>query len=164
MIYVVTAGSYSDYHIEACFKDKEKAELYCKCHEDCEIEEYDFNDDNIYTPFDAVRVQCRYSNWWMKERPYVRFVTRAEEDENYYKNNKSYINVYSDFVDLVIIRRLPKEYDKDAITSKYTKVCQDIMAEVKYLLEESGYSRNMDYKQRQEIENNINAAINEKIG
>lgn len=33
MIYVVTAGSYSDYHIEACFKDKEKAELYCKCNE-----------------------------------------------------------------------------------------------------------------------------------
>ena len=28
MIYVVTKGVYSDYHIEGCFSDKEKAERY----------------------------------------------------------------------------------------------------------------------------------------
>ena len=41
IVYVVTEGSYSDYHIEAVFADKEQANLYLKLHPDCEIEEYD---------------------------------------------------------------------------------------------------------------------------
>lgn len=162
-VFIVTSGSYSAYHIDAVFKDKEKAELYCRCHEDCEIEEYEFNDGKIYTSFNAVRVQCEYRNWWMSNRPSVKFVTRSEEDETYMKENKSYVNIYNSYISLVIIRRLSKKYDKDAIIDKYTKVCQDIMSEIKYMLEESGYSQNMDFQQRKELEDNISAAINEKI-
>lgn len=39
MIYIVTSGEYSDYSIDAVFQDKNKAEAYCKCHPDAEIEE-----------------------------------------------------------------------------------------------------------------------------
>ena len=163
-VFVITSGCYSDYHIEAIFKSREKAEAYCQCHKDCEIEEYEFNDDKIYTPFNAVRIQCEYRNWWMTDRPSIRFVTRSEEDETYMKESKSYLNVYNNYVSLVIIRRLPKQYDKDVIIDKYTKVCQDIMSEIKYMLEESGYySLDLSYEARREIENNINTAINEKI-
>lgn len=55
-VYIVTAGDYSDYHIEAVFKDREKAEAYCKYHKDCEIEDFGFSDDNIYTIFNYVRI------------------------------------------------------------------------------------------------------------
>lgn len=44
-IYIVTEGSYSDYHIEAVFTDREQAKLYCASHNDfCvdyEIEEWE---------------------------------------------------------------------------------------------------------------------------
>jgi len=52
MIYILTAGSYSDYHIEAATTDKAKAEsLAAKLY--CDIEEYndfqvDVKDRNVY--------------------------------------------------------------------------------------------------------------------
>ncbi len=42
-VYVVTAGEYSDYHIEAVYSTREKAELYVATHEG-EIEEYDIDE------------------------------------------------------------------------------------------------------------------------
>lgn len=47
IVYVVTEGSYSDYHIEAVFADEERAKLYLKLHPDCEIEEYDTEEVKI---------------------------------------------------------------------------------------------------------------------
>jgi hypothetical protein len=41
IIFVVTSGEYSDYHIEAVFEDREQATLYTMLHPYCEIEEYD---------------------------------------------------------------------------------------------------------------------------
>ena len=69
IIYVVTAGCYSDYHIEAVFKDKSKAEYYCTCHEDCEIEEYSLSDSNIFTPFESVVINFdiyKNKSFWIK--------------------------------------------------------------------------------------------------
>ena len=40
IIYVVTDGAYSDYHIEAVFTSKENAEKFASLH-DCAIEEWD---------------------------------------------------------------------------------------------------------------------------
>ena len=39
-IYIATEGTYSDYHILAVFLDKKKAELFAKCFEYVEIEEF----------------------------------------------------------------------------------------------------------------------------
>ena len=43
IVYIVTSGEYSDYHIDAVFDNKEKAELYCATHDMqyCDIEEWD---------------------------------------------------------------------------------------------------------------------------
>jgi len=57
-VYVVTSGCYSEYHVEAVFSSKEKAELYVAVHHDhnkhCSInddeyyiEEYDISDSLI---------------------------------------------------------------------------------------------------------------------
>ena len=52
-VYVVTSGIYSDYHIDAIFTDKVKAELYCAVHENSldqpEIEEWDTDGVEIAT-------------------------------------------------------------------------------------------------------------------
>lgn len=48
-VYIVTSGSYSNYSIQRCFLDKDKAEAYMKVCSDSglnELEEYDLNDDN----------------------------------------------------------------------------------------------------------------------
>ena len=47
-VYVVTQGSYSDYHISGVAIDRETAELIkARCYDDPEIEEYDTDD---FTP------------------------------------------------------------------------------------------------------------------
>lgn len=47
-IYIVTAGEYSDYHIEAVFTDKKQAELFCAIHE-YDLEEYEADEIQIDT-------------------------------------------------------------------------------------------------------------------
>lgn len=51
-VYVVTQGSYSDYHIEQVFLEREKAELYCKIHNTSTwnplfVEEFDTYDEHM---------------------------------------------------------------------------------------------------------------------
>lgn len=47
IVLVVTEGSYSDYHIEAVFTDRDQANLYLKLHPGCEIEEWDTEEVKI---------------------------------------------------------------------------------------------------------------------
>ena len=46
-IYVITCGTYSDYHIVKLFTDKNKAECYLKYYNDYNLEEYDTADDTF---------------------------------------------------------------------------------------------------------------------
>lgn len=52
-VYIVTQGSYSDYHIEAVFTDEKQAKYYCATHSydygECEIEEYDTDERQFST-------------------------------------------------------------------------------------------------------------------
>ena len=52
-VYIVTSGEYSDYHIDAVFTEREKAEQYCAVNNKCgeysdfhNIEEYDVDKAN----------------------------------------------------------------------------------------------------------------------
>lgn len=161
-IYIVTAGDYSDYHIEAIFKDKEKAEAYCKCHKDCGIEDFDFSDDNIYTVFNYVKIQYNiYLNRDLDNNLYIQFGRLTKEDDDYLDRNEEYVNVYSDWLSIVIIRKLPEVYDEDEIREKYTKALHDLHAEVKYMLSEQDTS---SYEKEKIAENNILEAIKDKFG
>ena len=54
MIYVLTCGDYSDFHIEAATSDKEIADAYAKIH-DCEVEEFpDLRDTSIINYADTL--------------------------------------------------------------------------------------------------------------
>ena len=84
-VYVVTAGEYSDYHIEKVFLDKKKAESYALINsgpfswQDCEIEEYDTYDDEYVIP------QVTYWHVQVKASVYVdaigRYATLISDEE-----------------------------------------------------------------------------------
>jgi len=46
-VYVITHGCYSDYGIVTVFKNKENAEKFIEEFKDCEIEEYEFSDEDF---------------------------------------------------------------------------------------------------------------------
>lgn len=161
-VYIVTAGDYSDYHIEAVFKDKAKAEAYCKCHKDCEIKDFGFSDDNIYTIFNYVRIQYNiYLNRDSDNNPYVQFGRLSKEDDGWYNKNDVNVSVYHDWLTIILNRKLPEVYDKDEIREKYTKVLYDLRAEIKCMLSEQDTS---SFDKRGIAANNILKAIEGKFG
>ena len=162
-VYVVTAGCYSDYHIDAVFKDKSKAEIYCSCHEDCEIEEYDFSDDNIFTPFESVIINFDiYKDKNREDRISFRFRHLAKEDAKWYMENRESVSVYdNDWISICLWRRLPNNYDENKIRNKYTKVYQDLRSEILYLVSEFDCST---YDKRRIVSENLQKYIEERFG
>lgn len=151
MIYIVTSGEYSDYGIDAVFQDRRKAESYCECHPDAEIEEWEFFDDNIYTPYNVVRIDMDISG--NAKKIYFNFQTLSKEDADYYMANRDYVTVYdAQHISLYLIRMLPKNYNKENIKDKYTKVFYDLIPEIKYAISDMGLSNDFmknNYNQRQ---------------
>ena len=167
MIYIVTSGEYSDYGIDAVFQDRNKAESYCKCHPDAEIEEWEFFDDNIYTPYNVVHIHMDIleNNG---QRIYFNFQTLSKEDANYYMTNNDSVTVYSsNHIDIHLIRMLPQNYDKENIENKYTKVFYDLISEIRYLVSDTGLSSDVmkiTYNQRQYAAQLVKDFIAEKFG
>jgi len=135
-VYVVTAGCYSDYHIERIFTDKDKAEEYCKwCYDSNDIEEYDI-DDNIELD-KYYRIDTRYENS-PEQKPTIE-IQRVMEKQIY----PAYTSCvqYRQSIRLQIIRFIPeKAFDEELVTQKYTKVAYDTMAFIKQMLNE-GYTK-----------------------
>lgn len=166
MIYIVTSGEYSDYSIDAVFQDKNKAEAYCKCHPDAEIEEWEFFDDNIYTPFNVVHIDMDISG--NAKKICFDFQTLSKEDAGYYMLNQDYATVYNaQHISLHLIRILPKNYNKENIKDKYTKVFYDLIPEIKYAISDMGLSNDFmknNYDQRQYAAQLVKDFITGKFG
>lgn len=58
IIYIVTNGEYSDYHIEGVFDDKARAELLCKSFPDGTVEEWTLNPEIPYLDKLANGLKC----------------------------------------------------------------------------------------------------------
>lgn len=151
MIYIVTSGEYSDYSIDAVFQDKNKAEAYCKCHPNAEIEEWEFFDDNIYTPYNVVCIDMDILG--NTKKIYFNFQTLSREDADYYMTNQDRVTVYdTQHISLYLSRILPKNYNKENIKDKYTKVFYDLIPGIKYAISDMGLSNDFmknNYNQRQ---------------
>lgn len=167
MIYIVTSGEYSDYGIDAVFQDRNKAESYCKCHPDAEIEEWEFFDDNIYTPYNVVHIHMDIleNNG---QRIYFNFQTLSKEDANFYMLNQDYATVYNaQHITLHLIRMLPKNYNRENIKDRYTKVFYDLIPEIKYLISDIGLSNDImktSYDQRKYAASLVEGFIAGKFG
>ena len=160
-VYIVTSGSYSDYCIEAVFKDKSKAEVYCSCHRNCEIEEYNFSDNDILTPFNSVVIRFNIIKG-QEEGINFQFQHLAKEDAIFYTKNSDSVNVYDkEWMTIILYRRLPDNYDETTIREKYTKVYQDLKAEILYMMSEHDCS---SFKNRKKCSKDIEEYIKGKFG
>ena len=163
VVYIVTSGSYSDYGIEAVFKDKLKAQTYCKCHKDCGIEEYYFNDDKIYTMFNVVKIYFKVLSNGDDDISFI-FQCLSEEDDRFYLEKRCYSTVISNNnFSFTITKRIPDDYDEEAIKKKYTKVCYDLKTEIQYLLSQYENYNFSTYKKCRIIEDAINELILKRI-
>lgn len=137
-IYIVTSGIYSDYGIDQVFKSREKAELYCDCHEGCEIEEWDFNDDCIYTAYDYIQV---ISNIYLNNnRQSIQCdIKRGAIEDEPDKRNKTYAWSYigknfkgRERVSVYAYRELPQNYTRMQLEYKWKRLIEDLAAEIRY--------------------------------
>ena len=127
VVYVVTDGEYSDYHIEAVFTDKEQAELYCATHnlQTDSIEEYDTEEHKFES---ATPVYSRW-NFHIEEKNgkttlYIGNATFTTKKEDVFK--KDIHHYYGTHVYAYIA------LDKDATREQAEKALYDRYAKWKY--------------------------------
>lgn len=138
-VYIVTSGSYSDYGIDRVFKSRKKAELYCECHEGCEVEEWDFNDDSIYTVYDYVNVIANiYTN--RNELDVVCNFMKGAMEDNPLNRDKLFVFSYispavpnaRQKVTIDLSKELPKNYSKMQVEHKWKRLIEDLAVEIRY--------------------------------
>lgn len=144
-IYVVTQGSYSDYHIEQVFLEREKAELYCKLHDTDmwgdhpEIEEFDTYDDFAEKEKDTIEYVYEFDldREGSTHNRYCYVLTAEQKEEfeaeHWPLNNKlglEYIWGYPDIDRLsgMIARIITRELNAE----KAEKIVHDLLAEYAY--------------------------------
>lgn len=138
-VYVVTSGCYSSYEINQVFKSREKAELYCDCHEGCFIEEWNFNDDNIYTTANYLKVVASIyidSNRCDIQYAFGKFSIEDEPYKQHREDVMSYIGKefakFGRHVEIVVYRELPDNYSNMQIEYKWRRIIEDLAAEIRY--------------------------------
>ena len=131
-IYVVTSGSYSDYHINKVFTDKDKAYEYAEWHnhwDGTDVEEYETEDDFVVDKYYIIRITMKIYKDKMLG-PVVRVQKKDElEHHNWFYNR-------GDHFELTIVRSVPYEnWNKEFYVNKYTKAIYDLSTIVKYHME-----------------------------
>ena len=135
-IYVVTSGSYSDYHIEQVFLDRKKAELYCKWHYNSEIEEFETHDDMLDGELKSkdkymfVRYTLTNENFQEKERIYTEL---RLDTYDHMKNNTGYNTTLGNGHQIILNRKISIADDENELKERYLKVCRDLMSEIKQM-------------------------------
>lgn len=138
-VYIVTRGSYSDYHIEKVFINKEQAESFvqlCNYHKDAydlmEIEEWDAEDETAqaseYIELTYFTTAPKPFSWQIDQEIkqwFVRFqIGIAEEDKTVvYNSTYDGLSVY--------LKRKVKD-TKEGAEQLCVKIAQDILAQFNY--------------------------------
>lgn len=153
-VYVVTSGRFSDYYIEAVFKDKTKAEFFCSCREDCRIQAYHPKDSCTFTPYNVMCIVFDIFEYSGEFETQINFEFRrlSKEDAPYLvKNDEEIWMLSSNYIRCHIIRRLPDNYDENQLKDKYTVIYENIRVKLMRLIE--SYNLNsIDGRNRMKIQ------------
>jgi len=135
-VYIVTDGSYSDYHIERVFLEKEKAEHFSELI-DGDVGEYETDDDKQFEDYNVIR--C----WYNFIGEFTSYFTNIVGQK--YALNKTAFSIFKNtsMNNLYLQRVVPNDSNEEDMTNKYKKVCYDIFAEIKYHKEVDGWSDKM---------------------
>ena len=141
-VYVVTEGEYSDYHIEACFSTKEKAQEFIKSYKKIHgsfysptIEKYELNGNP--TIVDVIDIYFTFTSPFSKNehKEQIRSeVSKAIECSAFIYDYETELYGYD--YDTLKIRRIanPNKSIEDEI-SRCTKIAYDTAKKIKYLYE-----------------------------
>lgn len=148
-VYLVTAGSYSDYHIIRAFLDKNKAESYMKvCNKSDlnELEEYELSDDKIITPVYYINVDYYIGKIpsYVNDKYNFKIIKSNSLDTDINDINSTWYNDYDTYQSIIIYRPIySKNFNEDKLKKKYRKVCEDLEAQIKSLKEIEGWNVKM---------------------
>ena len=122
MIYIVTDGEYSDYHIEGVFLNKEKAYKYAELN-DCIVEEYEPMDDVEIIVGKKVTVDYR-----VKESGAMKIDVKKCEIKPYYNPSIEFRRYPGGVVSLYMTRYIQDDSLSDEqIRDKYETAARDII-------------------------------------
>lgn len=137
-VYIVSAGSYSDWHIKGIFLDQEKAEKYNAIVQDSNtVEEYDTMDDQIIVPvyyiyatYETKNVPLGYENHLYKTKGAYGFSVNTTNSADVCEYEKNHTGYWSNTITICRqISKLPESDEEyEALKSKYHKVCADLAA------------------------------------
>ena len=123
-VYIATEGSYSDYHIEAVFTDREQAELYSALH-CCKIEEYETDEYKIEGKKDDLK------EMWIYEKGLNIF---GDKYTSLYFDRLTF-----DDIEKIDVQKFPrpkirltKTFDKDADKEKIEKIMYERFSQYIY--------------------------------
>ena len=122
MIYIVTDGEYSDYHIEGVFLNKEKAYKYAELN-DCIVEEYEPMDDVEIIVGKKVTVDYR-----VKESGAMKIDVKKCEIKPYYNPSIEFRRYPGGVVSLYMTRYIQDDsLSAEQIRDKHETAARDII-------------------------------------
>lgn len=142
-VYIVTAGSYSDYHIKRVFAEEEKAKAYLRFCPDGEIEEYETDDKIEFVPFRVASMQ--YTIYYFGDVDFSLNTYWKNEQESS-KEIEEFAYYYDDpgrYKRLCIRRVITSDKEDYELEEKYRRVCEDLMAQIQSLIETEGWTSEM---------------------
>ncbi len=148
-IYLVTAGSYSDYYIIRAFLDKNKAESYMKvCDKPGlnELEEYELSDDKIFTPVCYIDVDYYIGKIpsCINDKYNFKIITSNSLDTDINDIKFTWYSDYGTYQSISMYRPIySKNFNEDKLKKKYRKICEDLEAQIKSLKEIEGWNEKM---------------------
>ena len=138
-VYIVTDGDYSDYHIEACFSTKEKAEKFIDNGEKIKyfgdnavIEEWEL--DKGTEIVDVITIRFTFTSPFSKLEHREKIKSDVTTNVKYRANE--YTDLYGIDYEILYIRRIanPNKSIEDEI-SRCIKIAYDTAKRIKYLYE-----------------------------
>jgi hypothetical protein len=153
-VYIVSSGSYSDWHIKAIFASEEKAKFYHDNNNDYdlnEVEEFELSDEAVIEPIHFV--ECKYyiipskSSFSKNKLGEFEFEIKTTNtlDDKIERIDSTYLDDWNGCIRLKrFINKM--EMDEEKLKLKYFKVCTDFEAIIKYEL-----ASGSDYRSINEI-------------
>ena len=155
-IYVVTAGEYSDYHIERIFLDKEKADNFCKYHsgdnifweDTMRVTEYETSDDIYQEPKESYEIiTLKYAFIKKSLIPSLpiaieKSFTLREPIRSTTFDRASWgeLNLSHGYVLKITRSYKESEASEDDMIARTEKIAQDIIAAIKDLVYNDGFT------------------------
>jgi hypothetical protein len=147
-IYVITSGSYSDYGIIRIFTDKVKAELYVKLNpyargDSTELQTWQTDDDTLFEQVRYVTVDYSvydtgHINYGFSLTSSTTLDSEVADMEYIYRDENGIKRTL-----LYLVRKVDNSTDGDILEERYKRVCEDLYAQIRSLIDTEGWTEEM---------------------